>query len=237
MRLSMATQTRSPGAGASKPAPKTPAAKKTSPKASASKSTKSAASRAAPKSAAPKPGEQTVKRFDGKSSNEPLAIAFLMEQHREVEGYFKAYERAEQDQEKAELSHKICVALKVHAQIEEELFYPEAHEKLSDEDLVDEAIVEHASAKDLIAQIEAMSVGEHLYDAKVKVLGEYIKHHVCEEETEMFPEARKTDMNLVDIGERLQARSEELKARFEAGEAASRPRGGGLFGLFRESRP
>ena len=197
------------------------AAPKSSPKAASS--AKSTAARRSP----PK-GQERVQGFDGKSSNQPIAIAFLMRQHRDVEKLFEAYERAPGDEEKTELSRQICLMLKVHTQIEEELLYPDAHEKLDDEDLVDEAIVEHQGAKDLIAQIESMQVGEHLYDAKVKVLSEYVKHHVREEETEMFPEARKSDMDLQAIGERLQARSDELIAQL-GGESEGSRGGRGLF--------
>lgn len=197
-------------------------------KSKTAKSGKSAKSAGASKRAAPRPkaGEEAVKRFDGTSVNQPLALAFLMKQHREVERYFKAFERSEAAEEKAELSRKICIALKVHAQIEEELLYPQAHERLTDEDLVDEAMVEHAGAKDLIAQIEGMEVGEHLYDAKIKVLSEYIKHHVQEEETELFPAIVKSDIDLEPIGPRLMARSEALTASYEADEAEPGPRSG-----------
>jgi hemerythrin superfamily protein len=101
--------------------------------------------------------------------------------------------------------------LTAHATAEEELFYPRAREVLGDdEDLVDEADVEHASAKELIAQIEAGSPDDPLYDAKVKVLGEYIDHHVKEEEGEMFPKIRKSDLDLDAIGEEIAARKAEL---------------------------
>ena len=107
----------------------------------------------------------------------------------------------------------------MHATIEEELFYPAAREAEVDADLLDEAEVEHASAKELIAQIEAMSPDEDLYDAKVTVLGEYIDHHVKEEEGELFPKCRKSDMDLEGLGEALAARKQELTA--EMAEMAS----------------
>jgi hemerythrin-like domain-containing protein len=179
---------------------------KTSPK---SKS-KTASASASPKKGSSAVETESVKRFDGRSTKQPTALAFLMKQHREVEGWFEEYENAD-DARKAELSAQICQALKIHTQIEEELLYPPAHAKLDDEDMVDEAYVEHDSAKSLIAQIEAMKVGDHMYDAKVKVLSEYIKHHVCEEETELFPAIAKSDIDLAAIGRRLEARAEELK--------------------------
>ena len=140
------------------------------------------------------------------------AIELLKHDHREVEEYFEEYEDLEDDAEKAELSAKICQALKVHAQIEEELFYPAAREATGDEDLLDEAVVEHAGAKRLIEEIESMEVGEDLYDAKIRVLGEQIKHHVKEEEEKLFPEAERSDMDLKAVGEELEGRKTELMA-------------------------
>jgi hemerythrin superfamily protein len=140
------------------------------------------------------------------------AIELLKHDHREVEEYFEEYEDLEDDAEKAELSAKICQALKVHAQIEEEIFYPAAREATRDEDLLDEALVEHAGAKRLIEEIESMEVGDDLYDAKIRVLGEQIKHHVKEEEEELFPEAERSDMDLKAVGEDLESRKMELMA-------------------------
>lgn len=140
------------------------------------------------------------------------AIELLKHDHREVEEYFEQYEDLEDDAEKAEFSAKICQALKVHAQIEEEIFYPAAREATRDEDLLDEALVEHAGAKRLIEEIESMEVGDDLYDAKIRVLGEQIKHHVKEEEEELFPEAERSDMDLKAVGKDLEVRKMELMA-------------------------
>ena len=110
----------------------------------------------------------------------------------------------------------MCKLLTVHAQIEEELFYPAAREALEEneegEKLLDEAEVEHASAKELIAQIEDSEEGEDLFEAKVMVLGEYIEHHVKEEENELFPKVSKTDLDLEQLGQELQDRKTELLA-------------------------
>jgi hemerythrin superfamily protein len=141
------------------------------------------------------------------------AIALLKADHREVEGWFDEYEDATSKSEKAALAGKICTALTVHAQIEEEIFYPAAREATEDNDLLDEATVEHASAKELIAQIMDMKPGDDLFDAKVTVLGEQIKHHVKEEEGELFPEAKKSKMDMEDIGAKLAARKAELMKR------------------------
>jgi hemerythrin superfamily protein len=138
------------------------------------------------------------------------AIALLEADHREVDDYFDAFEAASVDTDKKALADKICLALKVHTQIEEELFYPPAREKTGDGDLIDEALVEHTGAKILIAQIESMSPGQPLYDAKVKVLAEQVRHHVEEEETKLFPEVRETRIDLEALGAKLAARKAEL---------------------------
>ena len=102
------------------------------------------------------------------------ALALLKADHREVEAWFEEYEDLTSNADKLALAQRICLALRVHTQIEEEIFYPAAREATKDNDLLDEATVEHAGAKDLIAQIEAMKPGDPLYDAKVKVLGEQV---------------------------------------------------------------
>jgi hemerythrin superfamily protein len=175
---------------------------------------KSTTKSSAPSQARPKKGSRTTRRTATASKRPQDAIALLKADHKEVDAMFKAYEKTDDDAEKQELATKICKALTVHAQIEEEIFYPAAYDAFDEEgdDLVDEAQVEHASAKALIAEIEAMQVGEPLFDAKVKVLGEYIKHHVEEEETEMFPECRDAGMDLKALGQQLLARKEELMA-------------------------
>jgi hemerythrin superfamily protein len=152
------------------------------------------------------------------------AVALLKQDHQEVQALFEQYDKlAESDdapeEEKQQLAEQICAMLTVHAQIEEEIFYPAAREALDEADLVDEATVEHASAKDLIAQIQDGSPGDELYDAKVKVLGEYIRHHVKEEEGEMFPKLKKSDVDLAGLGEELSERKQELMAEVGLAEA------------------
>ena len=149
------------------------------------------------------------------------AISLLEAQHKEVKGWFEEFEKARSDSRKAELYGKIAIALKAHTQIEEEIFYPEARLATGDEDLLDEAVVEHAAAKDLIAQLDTMTVGDDLYDAKVKVLGEEIDHHVGEEEDELFPECRKSDMDLEALGARMDARFKELTAQLKANQPST----------------
>ena len=142
------------------------------------------------------------------------AVRVLTADHREVKRLFQQYQELVDhdagDEEKKPLAEQICAMLTVHATIEEEIFYPAAREGIKDEDLVDEATVEHASAKDLIAQIQQSEPDEELYDAKVKVLGEYIDHHVKEEEGELFPQARRAKLDLDALGEQLLERKSEL---------------------------
>ena len=144
---------------------------------------------------------------------DPLAVTLLKKDHREVEAWFDEYEQLEGDGEKLALFNKIATALKVHTRLEEEIFYPEERGEVED-DLLDEAYVEHDGAKKLIAEIEAMKPSDEFYDAKVKVLGEYIKHHVKEEEQPggIFAQAKKGDEDLDAMGERLAARKEQLLA-------------------------
>ena len=157
---------------------------------------------------------QTAKNVDGLPGAQD-AIALLTADHREVKDMFEQFEqlgdRAKATKEK--LKEKICQALTVHTQIEEEIFYPAVRGAFKDsEDMVDEAVVEHAAAKDLIRQLQEMQPDEDLYDAKVKVLGEEIDHHVEEEEEEMFPKARKSGLDLVALGQEMAMRKQELLA-------------------------
>jgi hypothetical protein len=151
---------------------------------------------------------------------DPLAVTLLKKDHREVESWFDEYEQLEQDAEKLALFGKIALALKVHTRIEEEIFYPEERGDVED-DMLDEAYVEHDGAKKLIAEIEAMKPADEYYDAKVKVLGEYIKHHVKEEEQPggIFAQAKRGDEDLDAMGKRMKARKEELMAEMAKGKA------------------
>jgi hemerythrin superfamily protein len=159
------------------------------------------------------------------ASETQSALDLLEEDHREVEGYFDAYEDLEDEAEKEELATKICLALRVHTQIEEEIFYPAARKATEDDDLLDEAAVEHGSAKRLIEEIEAMEVGDDLYDAKVKVLGEQVRHHVKDEEAELFPEVKSAKMDIEEIGKKLAQRKAALLAEL-SGEGGSRGKAG-----------
>lgn len=145
------------------------------------------------------------------------AFDLLEQDHREVEEWFDEYDELEDDDDrKSELVEKICLALKVHAQIEEEIFYPQARKATNDNDLLDESLVEHATVKNLIAEIEAMEAGDDLYDAKIRVLGEMVKHHIKEEEDELFPEMQSAKMDIDALGNELAKRKEELMAEIQA---------------------
>ena len=144
------------------------------------------------------------------------AVSLLSADHAEVKQMFETYrqlvdENAD-DEQRGELARKICSMLTVHAEIEEEIFYPAMRDNVDDELTVDEAEVEHASAKELIEQLEGMDPGDALYDAKVIVLGEYVDHHVQEEENEMFPQAEKSGIDLDGLGAELASRKRELMA-------------------------
>jgi len=140
------------------------------------------------------------------------AIALLKADHRQVEEWFEQFESTRSDDRKQKLAQQICQALKVHTEIEEEIFYPAFLEATEDKDTHHEAEVEHGGAKKLIAEIESSGPKDDYYDAKVKVLSEMIKHHVKEEEqpSGMFAEAKKSKMDLVELGRELAARKQEL---------------------------
>jgi hemerythrin superfamily protein len=149
------------------------------------------------------------------SAKKPLdAVSLLKADHRQVEQWFEAFEKTRSDAKKLDLATKICDALTVHTTIEEEIFYPAFLEATEDKDMHHEAEVEHAGAKNLIAQIKGSGPDDDYYDSKVHVLSEMIKHHVKEEEQRdgMFAEAKKSDMDLVALGEQLLARKKELMA-------------------------
>lgn len=158
------------------------------------------------------------------------AVAFLKQDHRTVEKLFSQFEEASDGRTRASIMRRIAQALTVHAQIEEELFYPAARQELGDHDLLNEAQVEHDSAKKLIAEIESMRPSEQLYKAKVTVLQEYVKHHVKEEERELFPLVKKTGMDLEAIGEDLAARHQQLMRGGGAARGAGRGAGRGRRG-------
>lgn len=157
----------------------------------------------------------TKKAAAGKRARKQDAIALLKADHREVKEMHKQYEKLVEEgggaTERRDLARRICSALTVHAQIEEEIFYPAVEPILGEALLLREAEVEHDSARALIAKIEAGKPGDGLFDATVIVLCEYVEHHVKEEEREMFPEVRGSKkVDLLELGERMAARKEVL---------------------------
>ncbi len=169
------------------------------------------------------PADRTTARHRAVSSRDAKSDAtrMLADDHREVHGLFEQYRKLAEagapGDERQPLAEEICTLLTVHAALEEELFYQAARAAGVDAAVLDEAEVEHASAKDLIAQIRDMEPDAPLYDAKVRVLGEYIDHHVGEEEQELFPKCRASGMDLDDLGVRLAARKEELMSEMSEG--------------------
>ena len=151
------------------------------------------------------------------SRDKPDAIAMLKEDHRKVEDLFETYEKSKSASVKAKLAQQICMELTIHATIEEELFYP-AVKGLVEDDMLDEAYVEHDGAKMMIGEILAGKPEDDFYDAKVKVLSEEIKHHVKEEEQRdgIFAQAKKAGVDMIDLGQRLAARKMELMKEYKS---------------------
>ena len=151
------------------------------------------------------------------------ACDLLDTDHKKVMKMFKEYEELSSSrarsasQKKMDLAREICMELTVHTQIEEEIFYPALRGAVKDTDMLDEATVEHQSAKELIAQLQEASEADDMFDAKVKVLGEYVNHHIKEERSEMFPKARSArKLDLIATRDELQMRKEELMSEMEA---------------------
>src|SRR5665213_2220958 len=144
------------------------------------------------------------------------AISLLKADHRKVEDLFEKYENARS--KKDGIAKQICLELTIHTMIEEEIFYPACREAGVESDMMDEANVEHDGAKMLIGELENGSPDDDFYDAKVKVLSEEIKHHVKEEEQPggIFAQIKKSDVDLHELGARMQARKQELMAEMDA---------------------
>jgi hemerythrin superfamily protein len=166
----------------------------------------------AKKTAAKKaPAKKTqARKAPAKKSAPKDAIALLRADHKVVSDLFEQFEKTRSDARKAAIVAQICKELTVHTEIEEEIFYPAVKAALKDHELIPEANVEHASVKDLIAQVEGKTPDGEMYDARVKVMGEFVKHHVKEEQNEMFPKARKTRLDMVALGAQMAARKQEL---------------------------
>lgn len=167
----------------------------------------------------PKPNSSNRSRT--LAANTPDAIALLKADHRQVEEWFKEFEKARASDRKAELAGKICDALNAHTTIEEEIFYPAFLEATGERDLHHEAAIEHDSAKKLIKEIKRAGPEDEYYEAKVTVLSEMIKHHVKEEEQPdgLFAKARGSDMDLKALGEDLAERKAQLTGERRGGSA------------------
>jgi len=147
-----------------------------------------------------------------KATTTKTATAMLRADHKHVSALFEEYEKARAATKKKDLVAQICSELTIHAQIEEEIFYPAVKQALKDHELVPEATVEHATLKDLIAQVKDVEPDGEMFDAKIKVLSEYVKHHVKEEQNEMFPKAEATKLDMMELGAQMAARKAELMA-------------------------
>jgi len=149
----------------------------------------------------------------------PDAISLLTQDHEAVKQLFSAFKaladrEASADEEKSALAEQICMHLNVHAQVEEEIFYPAVREAIDDDALMDEAEVEHATAKDLIADISSMNPGDALFAATIAVLGEYVDHHVKQEQRGMFAKARRAGLDLAELGAEIAARKRALLGEY-----------------------
>lgn len=145
-------------------------------------------------------------------AKEQDATTLLRADHKHVSELFAEYEKARSPSKKKELVAQLCTELSVHAQVEEEIFYPAVKQALKDKELVPEATVEHATLKELIAQVEGVEPDGEMYDAKIQVLSEYVKHHVKEEQNEMFPKAKATSLDMAELGAEMTARKKVLLA-------------------------
>ena len=163
---------------------------------------KSATTKATTKKAQAKPQSRAAKPME--------ATSLLRADHKLVNDLFDEYEKTKAAGKKKELVAKICLELSVHAQVEEEIFYPAVKQALKDKELIPEATVEHATLKLLIAQVEGVEPDGEMFDAKIKVMSEYVKHHVKEEQNEIFPKAKASKLDMQALGEKIAARKAEL---------------------------
>ena len=155
----------------------------------------------------------SIKTAAPRTTKQPLdAVALLRADHKEVAALFAEYKTLRSPIKKKALVTKICTSLSVHAQVEEEIFYPAVQKALKDRTLIPEAIVEQQTMKDLISQVEGKEPDGDMFDAKIIVLAEYVTHHVKEEHSEMFPKAKATKLDLHALGAQMATRKQELLA-------------------------
>ena len=184
--------------------------------ATASRKTSQSPAKRATSAVARKPAARAARAPKAPAAQE--ATALLKADHRLVSALFDQYEKTRSTARKKTLVANICKELGIHAKAEEEIFYPAVKAALKDREMVPEATIEHASMKELMAQVEGKEPDGEMFDAKVKVLSEYVRHHVKEEETEMFPKARKTKLDMKALGAQIAARKDELKASWPLSE-------------------
>ena len=141
------------------------------------------------------------------------AIAMLKADHDKVKELFKQFDEIKDgraNKQKEKIVTEACRELTIHTKLEEEIFYPAVSKAIDENDLMNEAKVEHDSAKQLIRQLESMDASDEMYVAKFTVLAEYVKHHIEEEHNEMFPKARNSEVDLEALGERMMKRKQQL---------------------------
>jgi hemerythrin-like domain-containing protein len=161
--------------------------------------------------------KEAAMRHKPSTTDAPDAITLLDGDHQHVLDLFDTFRRIKDDGDdamKQGLVEHICIELTIHSQIEEELLYPAMRDSFADQSLLDEAEVEHMMAYQLISELESMEPGDDLYDAKVTVLGEYVRHHIGEEQNQLFPKAREANIDLNALGAELSDRREELRTEF-----------------------
>ncbi|MGX8881907.1 hemerythrin domain-containing protein [Methylovorus sp. SPW-M1] len=163
----------------------------------------------------PRQADATVKSTTRRTAQKKDVIEQLVDDHKNVKKLFKQYSKLAEKEDiegKTLVANQICLELTVHARVEEEIFYPAARTAIHDDDLLNEAVVEHSTAKSLIGQIQSMNPSDPMYDAKMTVLSEYIDHHVEEEETEMFPKVKKAKVDLEELEVEVSKRRGQLMA-------------------------
>lgn len=152
------------------------------------------------------------------------AIKLLRADHKLVAGLFAEYEKTNSAAKKKVLVTKICTELHVHTQVEEEIFYPAFKKAVKDKEMIPEAIVEHGMLRLLMSEVQGIDPSGEMYDAKIKVLSEYVKHHVKEEESEIFHKAKLTSLDLMALGARMAVRKDELMAEQHTAQKQNYPR-------------
>jgi hemerythrin superfamily protein len=186
--------------------------------------------------------EDQMVATDKSKRGEIDAVEMLKSDHKTVKALFNKFAALKDDgdadngDERLAIVQQICNALTVHTTIEEEIFYPAVREAIEDEDLMDEALVEHAGAKDLVSQLKEMDAEDDLFDAKVTVLGEQIDYHVKEEEGDMFPKAKKAKVDLAELGAAMEARRQEMEAENDPENSADRGKKSSTTGKRPEAR-